>query len=78
MPLKRKTSKQRDTRITPEAVEAYRAGDEMALHRALGLKPWEPSPIDAIGNCPWSEGSGGSLSWAKVKALRGELEAAIT
>jgi hypothetical protein len=33
-------------RITAEAIEAFRRGDVLALHRALGLKPWEISPID--------------------------------
>lgn len=28
-------------RITPEAVEAFRRRDYVALHDALGLKPWE-------------------------------------
>lgn len=39
MPVKRRTSKVRDHRIKPEAVEAYRAGDGRTLHRALGLRP---------------------------------------
>ena len=29
----------RRRKITPEAVEAYRAGDYMRLHKALGLMP---------------------------------------
>ena len=45
MPVKRRASKQLRHRITPEAVEAYRAGDYMQLHRALGLMPWECSPL---------------------------------
>ncbi len=32
-------------RITPEAVEAYKAGDYIRLHTALGLKPCEVSPL---------------------------------
>jgi hypothetical protein len=33
--------------ITAEAIEAYRARDHLRLHRALGLKPWECSPLPA-------------------------------
>lgn len=46
MPTKR-TPRNRDAkrRITPAAVEAFKAGDFMALHRALGLRPWEMSPL---------------------------------
>jgi hypothetical protein len=40
-------------RITPEAIDAWKRADFMALHRALGLMPWQPSPlpreIDALG-----------------------------
>jgi plasmid stabilization system protein ParE len=31
--------------ITPEAIAAWQAADFRALHRALGLAPWEPSPL---------------------------------
>ncbi|RUU99681.1 hypothetical protein EOA60_03080 [Mesorhizobium sp. M1A.F.Ca.IN.020.06.1.1] len=46
MPTKR-TPRNRDAkrRITPAAVEAFQANDYKALHRALGLKPWEMSPL---------------------------------
>lgn len=77
MPAKRTKAKQRQARITPEAVAAYRASDRVALHRALGLKPWEASPIDATGDCPWSPGSAGERTWDKVVGLRAELEAAV-
>src|SRR5215467_9016735 len=32
-------------RITPEAIDAWKRADFMALHRALGLMPWERSPL---------------------------------
>ena len=42
MPVKRKRAiKERLHRITPEAVAAYREGNYMRLHRALGLMPWQ-------------------------------------
>ena len=40
-PLKRETRR----RVTPAAVEAYKARDYMRLHLALGLMPWQPSPL---------------------------------
>ncbi len=45
MPVKRRLIKGRVHRITPEAIEAFAAGDFLALHQALGLKPWEVSPL---------------------------------
>ncbi len=45
MPVKRRTLKGTPHRITPEAVDAFRAGDYLGLHRALGLAPWETSPL---------------------------------
>lgn len=47
MPGKRTRAKARAHRITPEALEAYRLGDWPLLHRHLGLRPWECSPLDA-------------------------------
>ena len=31
--------------VTAEVVAAWRAGDYLALHRALRLKPWQASPL---------------------------------
>jgi hypothetical protein len=83
MPVKRRVAKVKENRITPEAVAAYRAGDYHALHRALGLKPWEASPLPSSvtllgvedgpapsGNTAWA------ASWAKAQELRRELERA--
>ena len=36
--------------ITPEAIEAFKAGNWLRLHLALGLKPWECSPLEADTN----------------------------
>jgi hypothetical protein len=73
MPSKRRTTKRRDHAITPEAVAAFRRGDRAALHRALGLKPWHPSPLSAEGEAPWSDSTMGAKSWALVVELRAEL-----
>ncbi|RWA62132.1 hypothetical protein [Mesorhizobium sp.] len=44
--MKRRGSKSKNRMvITPAAVEAFQANDVKALHRALGLRPWEMSPL---------------------------------
>lgn len=70
MPVKRRASKHREHRITPEAVEAFRAGDYTALHRALNLRPWEDSPLDVDFDPPpdWANDS-----WPQAVELRREL-----
>ena len=73
MPIKRRSKKVREHRVTPEAIEAFHAGDRKALHRALDLKPWQSSPIDADGDCPWPDGSMGFASWALASELRTEI-----
>ena len=76
--MKRRLAKERTAgRITDAAVAAYRRGDWLGLHRALGLRPWQPSPLDATTDEPpswaaprdgWREG------WPLARALRAELE----
>ncbi len=86
MPTKRKrTVRTMQSRITPEAVEAYRAGDYMALHRALDLPPWHPSPlpesVEPLGVDPDNPPPGGSGRcwddcWPAAVELQRELQAA--
>ena len=85
MPVKRRLSKERPHRITPEAVEAFEAGDYMALHRALGLAPWEASPlpasitplgVDPKGPKQWGDSQGNIESWSQAVELQRELQAA--
>ena len=45
MPTNRRRFDRTRRHITPEAVDAWRRADFMALHVALGLKPWEASPL---------------------------------
>lgn len=45
MPVKSRKAKGRQHRITPDVIAAWLAADYMALHRALGLHPWEASPL---------------------------------
>ncbi|RWF41843.1 MAG: hypothetical protein EOS65_10900 [Mesorhizobium sp.] len=46
MPTKR-TPRHRNIkrRVSPAAIAAFKANDFHALHRALGLNPWEMSPL---------------------------------
>jgi hypothetical protein len=77
MPRKRRTGKHRAP-ITAEAVKAFMAGDWTALHRALDLRPWEASPLDADTPEPpaWDALHGStaySTSWPAAAALRADL-----
>ncbi len=85
MPTKRRrTIRSTKGRITAEAVEAFEAGDFHALHSALGLGPWEPSPlpesIEPLGvdpdNPPRADGTCWAEAWPKVVELQRELQAA--
>ena len=80
MPTKR-TPINRATRrrISPRAVASFKATDEVELHCALGLKPFEASPLDAgpRTECPWSEGTAGFATWGQAQALRAALEQQI-
>ena len=76
MPTKRRAAKGRNNRITGQAVEAFMDGDALGLHRALGLRPWQPSPLAADTPEPpawagtlWADG------WGLAYDLRGKLEA---
>lgn len=74
--LHRRKRTEQAGRITQAAVEAFRAGDELALHRALRLPPWQISPLQVDRDCPWPAGTGGAMTWPDSVALRAELEAA--
>lgn len=76
MPIKRRISKGREYRVTREAVEAFGKGDVVTLHGALGLKPWQPSPLEADtpeppdwASGPWAE------AWPLAYLLRAKLAA---
>lgn len=73
MPTTRK-KRERSMRqtVTAEAVEAYKSGDWIALHQALGLKPWECSPLDADGGDPQG-GDAYAATIEQARELRAEL-----
>lgn len=79
MPRKRRNAKAR-AQIGPDALDAFKAGRWMDLHRALGLRPWEASPLDATAPEPpsWAAcdaSTAWAASWPRAYALRTELVA---
>lgn len=85
MPTKRtRVARNIGQRITEAAIEAYIARDYIALHRALGLKPWEASPLpledEPLGvdqDSPPEDGSPWGETWPQAQELQRELEAAV-
>ena len=83
MPVKRRLDKSRPHRITPEAVEAYRAGDFLALHHALGLRPWECSPLPqkvhglGVNLGPRPGYMDGFHGWEQAQELQRQLDDAM-
>ena len=78
--------KSRTQRITPEAIDCWRRGDSAGLHEALGLAPFEWSPMPfgwySLPEKPRGDGTvmdrgwgNKALGWAGVKALQDELYA---
>ena len=81
-PMVRRISSVKRRDIPAPAIEAWRRGDERALARALGLGPWEFSPLPhrfaGAYALPREKPSGGSglamdESWPKIKALQIKL-----
>ena len=56
------------------------SGDRRGLHRALDLKPWQPSPFEAATPAPpaWSQPGPCRDAWALAAGLRAELVAVAT
>jgi hypothetical protein len=78
MPLKRRLAKARAHRLTAEAVDAFRAR-VLRLHAALGLRPWQPSPLEADAPEPpaWAPpGTSWARAWPVARDLRVKLEGA--
>jgi len=79
MPRKRRTAKERATKVPPEAVAAFQRGDKDALDLAIGLRPWECSPFDVDGDEPpeWMRDQFQKERWRNAREIRLELEAAL-
>jgi hypothetical protein len=74
--IRRRTRSQQAGRITPEAVAAFNAGDHATLKHALRLPPWQVSPLDAEGACPYPSLTAGAVTWLDSSTLRNQLQAA--
>ena len=73
MPTKRtRASRSMRSRLTAAAVQAWREGDRIALHRALRLDPWEASPLDEEN--VYSPNTAYADSWQQSRDWRLELE----
>ncbi len=78
MPAKRRVAKTRSHRVTPAALEAFQGGKIVPLMRALGMRLWQVSPLEADGPEPPANASGADReSWALAWELRQELEAGL-
>lgn len=76
MPTKRqRVTRNARARITPAAIEAFRSGDDQALTIELRLRPWEASPLDAVGDA-LNDGTAYAESWPQAVELRDGLEKA--
>ena len=73
---RRRRARSQRLRITAEAVDAYRAGDSLALARALELPPWHSSPIGAEGPCPYPASTSAFETWPQAVELRQALDRA--
>jgi hypothetical protein len=71
--IRRRKHNQHSGRITRDAVACFMAGDWRGLHAALRLPPWQVSPLDATGPCPWPAGTRGGDTWPDSVALREAL-----
>ena len=71
-----KTTSTKNVTITDTALGAFEAGDLEALHGALCLSPWTPSPLIVEGPYPpaWVAPGG---SWAKDWRRSWELRQAL-
>jgi hypothetical protein len=80
VPVKLRASKVRKHRITPDAIAAFERGDMLGLHRALQLRPWQPSPlplaVSGLGVDDDEPGCWPEADWRLALDLRRELLAA--
>lgn len=70
MPIRRRRRKRHAHLITPDAIDAFVASDWHALHAALGLRPWQYSPLDATEKrLEWEDHRRHTLAWELRQAL---------
>ncbi|MEL6119242.1 MAG: hypothetical protein AAGL92_10240 [Pseudomonadota bacterium] len=65
--------------VSAAALDAFETGDQQALHRALSLSPWTPSPLIVNGPYPpaWvAPGGSWAQEWRRAWQLRQKLQKA--
>jgi hypothetical protein len=64
--------------LTADAIEAFKAGDRQRLHKALGLKLWDVSPLEVSPGeeCFYPSGATGALGWRRITEIRRALDEA--
>lgn len=69
-----------DRAISIDALNAFRSGAREDLHRALDLRPWQPSPLDIESPQPpaWCVGTRWEKHWQISRDLRVRLIEADT
>ena len=67
--IRRRQRTQQSGRITPEVRSAFEALDRSRLHAELRLPPWQVSPLDVSGPCPWPKATAGASTWLDSVAL---------
>jgi hypothetical protein len=62
-------------RITPAAIEAWKAGDRQAVYFALQLRPWHPHvfDVDVDAPLPPDDGTAWSQDYGQIVELRKEM-----
>jgi hypothetical protein len=82
MPTRRVPLHRPRRRISQAAVDAWQRGDVWAVHHALGLAPWEYSPVPLAWGAyglpsepSTHQGTALEQSWAKIRKLQLELYA---
>ena len=78
MPVKRSKAKRRRPHLEEADFAAFLAGDGLALHRALDLKPWEfgwPTILTEAEEGQWAvEGLMQQREYIEAELLRGRWE----
>jgi hypothetical protein len=72
MPTNRHRVERAQRGVTPELLEAWRAGDRALVRRLTNTKPWMISPLDAVSGrpdgddrSPWAASWPRALEWRK-------------
>lgn len=61
-------------RVAPAAVRHFIRGERLELHRELGLKPWQASPLDVRPATDTESRTAWGQSLDKAREFREELE----